>query len=76
MFGNTSARPLGGPRGTSYKNADRLIKDSEVILRVAGTVIESELEWQEENLIRTADFYKQSQLQTDRLTTETINEDI
>ena len=40
MFGNNLLSPL---RGTSFAKAERLIKDSEIIRRVAGSVIESEL---------------------------------
>ena len=77
MFGNRGGnKPATGPRGTSYKNADRLIKDSEVIRLVAGSVIESEQEWAELNLVRnTADWSMPAQLMTER-TTGTINDEM
>ena len=72
MFGNNLLSPL---RGTSFVKAERLIKDSEIIRRVAGSIIESELDWQEQNLIETSEWNHLSQIKTtSRETTSSINQ--
>ena len=71
MFGNNILSPFNLKRGTSYAKADRLFKDSEIIDRVAGSVLESEAE--SPLLHATAEWVFQSQRKTNK-TSSTIND--
>ena len=53
MFGNNLLSPM---RGTSFVKAERLIQNSQIIRRLAGSVIESEPDYQESNLIETSEW--------------------